>query len=192
MASCHKNRDSPLPRATRMPGPRPEVTPAATAPSGLPLRTTRRAWRTIDSTREKAAHYFSEDRPFPGDYRVPGVEIRGRRRVCRPVRSAKALGHAGGPGLLCGTAATALTFLTLVVLGRRAGRSPSIPGCHTHQLLGISVTFLPLGIVGGDVVKAWMLAHEHSQHRARPWRPFSSIASWDCTRCSCWRRRPCW
>ena len=68
----------------------------------------------------------------------------------------------------CCTAAVLLTFVRWWYLVIAPGRSPAASRDAIRiSFWGYLFNLAPLGIVGGDVVKAVMLGHEHPQHRAK-------------------------
>lgn len=69
--------------------------------------------------------------------------------------------------LLCCTAAVLLTFVRWWYLVIALGVPLPLRDAMRISFWGYLFNFLPLGIVGGDVVKAVMLGHEHRQHRAK-------------------------
>ena len=70
-------------------------------------------------------------------------------------------------GGACCTVAVLLTFVRWWYLVIALGVPLQLRDAFRISFWGYLLNFLPLGIVGGDVFKAWMLAHEHSQYRAK-------------------------
>ena len=89
-----------------------------------------------------------------------------RQRVRQPSQPAQALGHAGR-GLGCCTVAVLLTFVRWWYLVRALEVPAVSPTRIRISFWGYLFNLAPLGIVGGDLVKAVMLGHEHPQHRAK-------------------------